>query len=254
MNKDYYEILGVDKEAGPRDIKKAYRALSMKHHPDHGGDEEKFKELNEAYSVLSNPEKREEYDNPMRQMGGFSFEDIFGGLGGFRPQFRAPNVNAPRRGRNIVLEHMLPIHYFIFGGKFEVNLSFRDACPDCSGTGAEEKEICANCKGAGQVMESRQDGPMFIQSSRACPVCMGRGFIAKKQCEFCNGTASREIDKNVTLEVPANVREGQMVGIVGEGHIGLNGGPPGDLAVKLYMKLPRAEDLTEEQRKILEEI
>lgn len=253
MSKDYYEILGVDKGADKEDIKKAYRELSKQHHPDLGGDEEKFKEINEAHSVLSDPEKRREYDNPVRHLGGFSFRDIFGGHG-YQSSFHQSDVNAPRRGRNIVLEHMLPIHYFIFGGKFKIDLSYRDACPDCSGTGAEEKETCINCRGTGQVVESRQDGGMFIQSSRACPVCMGRSFTTKKQCESCNGSATRKIEKSVLLETLANTREGQMVGIVGEGHTGLNGGPPGDLAVKLFMKLPRAEDLTDEQKKVLEGI
>jgi len=250
LNRDYYEILGVDKGAEQDDIKKAYRELSKEHHPDKGGDAERFKEISEAYSTLSSPEKRRDYDNPMRQMpGGFPFGNPFGGG---RSPFRTPDVNAPRRGRNIVLEHELPLHYFIFGGKFKANFSFRDACPDCSGTGAEEKETCSNCGGQGQVMESKQGQGVFIQSSRACPACMGRGFTAKKKCESCGGASSREVDKDITLEVPPNIREGMVVGATGEGHIGLNGGPNGDLAIKLYIKLPRAEDLTEEQREMLE--
>jgi len=251
LAKNLYEILGVDKAAEPADIKKAYRALSMEHHPDKGGDEEKFKEINEAYSVLSDPEKRASYDNPMRNMGN-PFEDMFRHFGGANPHRMGPNV--PRRGRNIVLEHLTPLHYFIFGGKLKVNFSFRDACPDCSGTGAEEKETCGNCNGTGQIMQTQHSRGMTMRSSRACPKCMGRGFIASKQCTSCNGSASRAVDKNLVLDIPKAAGEGHVVGATGEGHTGLNGAPAGDLIVKLHMKLPKAEDLTEEQRKTLEEL
>jgi molecular chaperone DnaJ len=250
LSKNYYEILGVDKAAEPEDIKKAFRALSMEHHPDKGGDEEKFKEINEAYSTLSNPKKRADYDNPMRQMGGFPFSDMFGG--GFGRRQQRPDFEAPRRGQNIMMEHSLPVHYFIFGGKFKVNFSFRDACPDCSGTGAEEKETCTDCSGQGRTIRVQHVQGMTMRSEQACPKCMGRGFTAKKQCGACKGSATREIDKNVTLEVPKNIREGSVIGSVGQGHIGLNGGPNGDLVVKLYMALPKAENLTEGQKTMLE--
>lgn len=177
MTKDYYKILGVDRGVDEATLKKAYRELVMEHHPDHGGDEEKFKEISEAYTVLSDPEKKANYDNPMRQMRGFPFGNPFGDM----PPFRRPDPNAPRRGRNIVLEHAAPLRYFIFGGKLKVEFSFRDPCPDCSGTGAEEKETCSNCRGVGQVMESKQGQGIFIQSTRACPACSGRGFTASKQ-------------------------------------------------------------------------
>lgn len=254
MNKNYYEILGVDKNADHETIKKAYRALSMEYHPDRGGDEEKFKEVNGAYSVLSNPSKRAEYDNPMSQMGGFSFHDIFAGQGGSRSPFGAPDPNAPRRGRNIMLEHAAPLHYFILGGKLKVNFSFRDPCPECGGSGAEEKITCTNCKGAGQVIESSQGQGVFMQSSRACPVCHGRGFTAAKQCEPCVGSGSKTIKKDLILEVPAGITEGYIIGTMGEGGTGINGGPAGDLGVKLHMKMPNPDDLTDEQKKVLAEL
>lgn len=256
MTKDFYEILGVDKGAEQEDIKKAYRELSKQHHPDKGGDEEKFKVINEAHSVLSDPEKRKDYDNPMRNTGnpfgdmfhGFNFRDApFG-----RP--RQPNPNAARRGRNIILEHLAPLHYFIFGGRLKINFSFRDVCPDCSGTGAEEKETCGNCNGAGWIVQTQHSQGMTMRSERACPKCMGRGFMASKQCTSCNGSTSRMVDKDLVFNVQPNSTEGCIVGALGEGHIGINGGPNGDLAVKLHIKLPEAGDLTEEQKKVLEEL
>jgi len=237
----------VDRDADQDTIKKAFRDLSKQHHPDHGGDEEKFKEINEAYSVLSDPNKRSEYDNPMPNFGGFPF--------GFnRSPFRGPDPNAPRKGRNIILEYEAPLKYFIFGGKLKVSFSFRDACPDCNGTGAEEKETCSNCNGLGQVIEAKRAQGVFIQSSRACPVCHGRGFVPSKVCESCNGSASRMVDKEVELEIPRQIMEGYVVGAAGEGRIGINGGPPGDLIVKLHMKMPDPDQLTDEQKKVLEEL
>lgn len=254
MNRNYYEILGIDKGAEQKDIKKAYRKLSKQHHPDHGGDEEKFKEINEAYSTLSDPEKRADYDNPMGQMGGFSFDDLFGGPNGPRGPFRAPNPNAPRRGRNIVLEHPVLLRYFIFGGKLGVDFSFKDPCPDCTGTGAAEKQTCTNCKGTGHVVQTQHSQGMTMRSATACPTCHGRGFTASKQCELCKGSGSRTTNKKIKFEIPMGISEGHVVGAAGEGGIGLNGGPPGDLIVKLYIQMPKAKNLTEEQRKVLEEL
>jgi molecular chaperone DnaJ len=252
MNKNYYEILGVERDADGPTIKKVYRELSKQHHPDHGGDEEKFKEISEAYSVLSNPEKRAEYDNP-NPFGGFGhpFGDIFG------QRFRQPpraNPNAPRRGRNIVLERAIPIKYCVFGGKLDLSVSFDDPCPDCAGSGAEEKETCSNCGGSGQVVERRQGRGVFIQSSNACGKCQGRGFTAKKPCESCKGSARRKVDRHVKIDIPRGITDGQVVGVTGAGGSGINGGPPGDLAVRLSVQWPNPDDLTEEQRAVLEEI
>lgn len=255
MTKNYYEILGVDKGAEQVDIKKAFRALSMEHHPDKGGDEEKFKEINEAYSTLSDPQKRGDYDNPMRNSGN-PFEDLFRGFGAGGPfgHPRRPDPNAPRRGKNIVLEHLTPLHYFIFGGKLKINLSFNDACSDCSGTGAEERATCGNCNGTGQITQVQRTQGMTMRSVATCPKCTGRGFIASKQCTSCNGAASRVVEKKLVLDVPRDVSEGVVIGAAGEGHVGTNGAPPGDLIVKLHIRVPKAEDLTEEQRKVLEEL
>lgn len=250
MNKNYYEILGVEADASAEDIKKAYRTLSKKHHPDHGGDEEKFKEINEAYSTLSNPEKRKDYDNPNPFSG---FENIFRGFGGpFK--HHAPNPNAPRRGRHIQMEHAAPLHIFIFGGKFTVSYSFKDVCPECSGKGGKSLTRCTVCSGSGHITEAHQQRGVFIQNTRLCPTCNGKGAMPADICEECNGTGSTETNKEINLEVPAGLRDGQPIGAAGEGGRGVNGGPPGDLIVKMTMKYPKPEELTEEQKKILEEI
>jgi len=254
LTKDYYDTLGVNKDAQSADIKKAFRSLSMEHHPDKGGDEEKFKKINEAYSTLSNPEKRAAYDNPAQRMGGFSFEDVFGGFGGPRNPFRAPDPNAPRRGRNIMMEHGAPLRYFIFGGELEIDFSFRDPCPECSGTGAAEKQTCDGCRGSGRVIQTHHSQGMTMRSETACPKCHGRGFTASKQCAPCNGSGARIIEKEVRFQVPPGISEGHVVGATGEGGIGMNGGPNGDIAVKLHIQMPKAGDLTEEQRKMLEEL
>jgi molecular chaperone DnaJ len=255
LSKNYYETLGVDKHAESDDIKKAYRQLSMQHHPDKGGDAEKFKELSEAYSVLSDPEKRKDYDNPMRNMGN-PFEDMMRGFGGAHPFGRPqqPDPNAPRRGRNMLMEQLIPLKYFIFGGKYDLKFSFRDPCPDCAGTGAEERMTCSVCNGLGQIIEGRRGQGVFVQSARACPNCHGRGFTAKKPCEPCSGSGARTIDKDLKVNIPAGVTEGFVVGVTGEGGVGVNGAPNGDLGVKIHMQMPNPDELTDEQKRVLEEI
>lgn len=254
MNKNYYEILGIDKGADQSDIKKAYRELSKQHHPDKGGDEEKFKEINEAYSVLSNPDKRADYDNPMRNMGN-PFEDMFNRFGGpFRSMRRPPDPNAPKRGRHIQMEYEAPVHVFILGGKVKVSFSFNDVCQKCGGKGAEEFDKCEICKGLGSVTEVQQGRGLHIQNTRPCPNCHGRGGTPKEACAECNGSGKKKVDREVVLPIPRGFRDGQPAGAAGQGGSGINGGPPGDLIVKMIMKYPKPEELTEEQRKVLEEL
>ena len=253
MNKDFYKILGVDRDASQKVIKQAYRDLSKKHHPDHGGDEEKFKEINEAYSVLSNHEKRAAYDNPD------PFGGMFGGFGfsGFRPDFRARprrDPNAPMRGRHIQMEHEAPIHLFIMGGELKVSFNFNDVCRKCGGKGAQEFDTCTVCNGTGTTTQVKHGRGIHVQSTGPCQACGGKGGQPKEKCPTCEGRGNINVDKEVRLEVPVGLRDGQAIGAAGEGGSGINGGPPGDLIVKMRMKYPNPEELTDEQKELLEEI
>ena len=255
MSKNYYEILGIGKNASAEEIKKAFRELSKQHHPDKGGDEEKFKEINEAYSVLSDPDKRADYDNPMRNMGN-PFEDMFSRFGGFGPRnmHRRPDPNAPKRGRHIQMEYEAPLHIFILGGKVKVSFSFNDVCKACNGKGAEEFDKCTHCNGVGSITEVQSGRGMHIQNTRPCPTCLGRGGTPKEACGECSGSGRTKVDREVVLPIPRGFRDGQPAGAAGQGGSGINGGPPGDLIVKLNMRYPNPDELTDEQKKVLEEI
>jgi molecular chaperone DnaJ len=256
LNKDYYKILGVSKEASADEMKSSFRSLSKKHHPDVGGDEEKFKEINEAYSVLSDPQKKQEYDNPglSNGLGGFPF--------GFNPfesfgfsNRRRPDPTAPRPGGNIELIKELPLHVFIFGGDIKIKLSYNDFCKECGGKGAMKTEQCSNCGGSGMIAMVQTAQGMQIHTSSPCPKCNGGGWTSVEDCESCSGTGKTKIeDRVVNVFVPFGIRDGHVLVKPGEGRFGFNGGPPGNLIIKLSMKLPRKDELTEEQIKILEEL
>ena len=252
--KDYYKILGIEKDATTDDVKKAYKQLAKTHHPDHGGDEEKFKEINEAHSVLSDPQKRGDYDNPRPQNPFGAGHDPFGDIFSRMHRQRRPDPNAPRRGRNIVLEHELPLKFFILGGKFKVNFNITDPCGECGGSGAEESAICGVCNGSGMRSDAQNHKGVFIQSHRPCDICDGRGRRTTKKCDNCGGMGGITGDRKAEVTVPAGTREGQVMGVVGQGGKGLNGGPPGDLVVKVFIKYPKLDDLTDEQKKVLEDL
>lgn len=267
MRKDYYRTLGVDKNATDDDIKKAFRKLAMEHHPDKGGEEEQFKEINEAYEVLSDPDKRRAYDNPnpFGNGGGFSpfssgggmedFFNVFGSFAGRRNRPQRPDPNAPRRGQDIRVQQALPVHLFILGGKIKVKLSYPDICQFCSGNGATEFDVCTTCNGTGSVTESRGGQGVFIQSSSPCRSCRGQGRINKNICGKCHGSGTINIEnREIEVQVIPGTRDGDGMIIEGAGRSGFNGGPPGNLYLTLSMKYPDVDSLTKEQRKILENI
>lgn len=258
--RDYYEVLGVDKNADEAALKKAYRALAKKYHPDmNPGDKEaekKFKEASEAYAVLSDPEKRRQYDQfghaafdggaggagGFGGFGGFDgadfsdiFGDIFGDLfGGGRRGGRANN--GPMKGANIRKGVRITFEEAVFGCEKELEVVIKDPCPKCNGTGAKpgtSPETCPKCGGKGQVVYTQQSFFGTVQNVQTCPDCHGTGKIIKEKCADCGGTGYVSTKKKISVSIPAGIDNGQSVRIRDKGEPGINGGPRGDLLVEV---------------------
>lgn len=260
--RDFYEVLGVKKGASEDELKKAYRKLAKENHPDlHPGDKEceaRFKEINEAYEVLSDPDKRAKYDqfghaafDPSQGFGGGGFggfegfggfgdifSDIFGGGFGFGGG-GGRNPNAPRKGDNLRATVNIKFEEAAFGVKKEVFVSKIEQCPDCKGTGCAEgttAEVCPDCKGSGTVMSTKRTPFGMVQSSEQCPKCKGRGKIIHSPCKTCRGMGSVRRQHKVTVSVPAGIDDGQTISLRGQGNAGLNGGPAGDLLITVLVQ------------------
>ncbi len=258
--RDYYEVLGVDKNADTAAIKKAYRTLGKKYHPDaNPGDKEaeaKFKELSEAYAVLSDPEKRSKYDqfghaafDPTAggagggfggfDFGGMDFGDIFGDIfgdmfGGGRRSRSA--YNGPMQGANIRKGIRITFEEAIFGCEKELDVILKDECTTCNGTGAKPgsaPETCPKCGGRGQVVFTQQSFFGMVQNVQTCPDCRGTGKIIRERCSDCGGTGYTQSKKKIAVTVPAGIDNGQSIRIRGKGEPGTNGGPRGDLLVEI---------------------
>ena len=262
--RDYYEVLGVKKDAGAEEIKKAYRKAAMKYHPDRNpGDKEaeaKFKECGEAYEVLSDDSKRQRYDqfgfagvdpsyggggNGPYGAGGFGgfgdfgdFGDIFGEFFGGGSRSRAQQQNAPRRGENIMSRLELTFEEAAFGCEKEVSTPRIESCTVCDGSGSSDGVIdtCTQCGGRGQVRSVQNFMGMQMQSTTTCPTCSGRGKVIKNPCTTCKGKGKVRRNHKVKVKIPAGVDAGQSVRVRGEGNVGTNGGINGDLLVEIYIK------------------
>ena len=255
--KDYYKILGVSKEADKEEIRKAYKELAKEHHPDTGGDAEKFKEINEAHEVLSDDIKRLEYDNPMPDFFG-SMSNIFGGMGGFQ-NFRGhvnrnKAANMPRRGQSLRYGLEILLYDAICGGEKEFNYEFIDICSKCKGLGGVNKNECEPCRSSGVITRMTMQGNVNMINQTTCQACAGRGFIVIDKCDECNGTGSITKKEKVILKLQPNTENGSVLRLAGKGGIGLNNGPPGDVLIRLKIKMPKKEDLTEEQLDVLKGI
>ena len=261
--RDYYEVLGVDRKATDDDLKRAYRKLAKKYHPDiNPGDkdaEEKFKEATEAYGVLSDPDKRRQYDQfghaafegGAGGMGGFDFRnfdfgDIFGGMGGFGDIFgdlfgggggaRSRGGNGPRRGASLRAMVHLTFEEAVFGCTKELELTLKDPCKTCGGSGAKagtSPETCPHCNGSGQIRTTQQSLFGMMQNISVCPQCNGSGKIIREKCPDCKGSGFTSSRKKIEVTVPAGIDDGQSIRIRDKGEPGANGGPRGDLLVQV---------------------
>ena len=257
MPTDYYEILGVSRDAGKEDIKRAYRRLARKYHPDvnkEPGAEEHFKEINRAYEILSEPETRNRYDRfgeagvsggaagfDPDNMGGFAdiFETIFSGFGGMGGQATARRRTGPTRGEDLRLDFRLKFREAVFGGEKEIRIRHLETCQTCKGSGARPgtgSRTCTTCNGTGQVRRAtRTPFGTFAQVS-VCPTCDGAGEVIEEKCDVCGGSGRRQETKKLKITIPAGVDNGMKLRVAREGDAGLKGGPPGDLFVYLTVE------------------
>ena len=255
--RDYYEVLGVSKTASDDEIKKAFRTLAKKYHPDmHPGDkecEEKFKEAQEAYAVLSDAEKRKQYDQFGHAAfdgtgggaGGFDFSgmdmgDIFGDIFGdfFGGGSRRRTNDGPMKGSNLRTSVRITFEEAIFGCEKEIEMVLKDECHTCHGTGAKPgttPETCPKCGGKGKVVFTQQSFFGTVQNLQTCPDCGGSGKITKDKCPDCRGTGYIASKKKIQVSIPAGIDNGQSVRIREKGEPGINGGPRGDLLVEVVV-------------------
>ncbi len=270
MAKDYYKILGVDKKASPEELKKAFKKLALEHHPDRpGGNEAKFKEINEAYQVLGDAEKRQRFDqfgSDFEQQGGFgggsSWEDFMraarGGQGGggfdfgsggvdlgdlfgdlFGPSFARRGRASAGKGRDIQVDVELDFKEAAFGVERELSLRKQSTCDVCSGTGAEpgsKLDTCSTCKGQGQVAQAQRTFFGTVQTVAACPDCEGRGKKPSKKCQHCGGDGVITKNSIIKVKIPAGIDDNQSIRLSGHGEAAPHGGESGDLYVAVHVR------------------
>ena len=258
--RDYYEVLGISKSANEDEIKKAYRSLAKKYHPDmNPGDAEaevKFKEVNEAYAVLSDSEKRSKYDRfghdafdpssggGFGGFGGFGgadfdFGDIFSSFFGGGSGSSRSRANMPVEGDDVATRVTVSFEEAAFGCKKEVNFARIENCPDCHGSGAASEsdiEKCSECRGSGRVTVRQQTMLGYMQTQRSCPSCSGRGKIIKNPCKNCNGKGRIKINKKLEVNIPSGIDDRQNIILRNQGSAGINGGPNGDLIIEVRVK------------------
>jgi molecular chaperone DnaJ len=260
MTKNYYDILGVEKSATKEDIKKAFRKLAHKYHPDKGGDEAKFKEVSEAYSILSDDRKRREYDSYGQTFGGgqgayggqgfggfdfsqfsgsnfseFDLGDIFEGFGDI---FGGATGMRQRRGRDVSIDLEISFKESMLGTSRTVMIPKIISCESCEGTGAEKgkgMETCKTCNGAGRIRETRQTILGTISSTQTCGTCSGTGQVPKEICKVCKGAGVKRAESEVRVMIPQGIDNGEVIRMPGQGEA-VKAGTPGDLYVKVRVR------------------
>lgn len=260
--RDYYDVLGVSKTASKEEIRKAYRSLSKKYHPDlnkEPGAEEKFKEVTEAFEVLSDETKRANYDqfghaDPNQGFGGFGggadgfgFEDIFSTFFGGGSRRRDPN--APRKGDDLQYTMTVDFMEAVFGKETQIEIPREEVCDTCAGSGAKKgtsTTTCTHCGGTGQITMTQNTPLGQMVNRRACPHCQGSGKIIPEKCETCYGSGRVTKNKKINVTIPAGIDDGQRLRVAGQGEAGINGGPSGDLyivfRVRPHEKFIREDD------------
>ncbi|ABW25480.1 molecular chaperone DnaJ [Acaryochloris marina] len=257
MARDYYDILGVSRSADPDELKRSYRRLARKYHPDvnkEPGAEDKFKEINKAYETLSDPQMRGRYDQfgeagvssaagagyqDFGDFGGFAdiFETFFSGFGGSPQSGR--RRSGPARGEDLRFDLKLKFREAVFGGEQQIRISHLESCKTCEGTGAKpgtRPQTCSTCQGSGQVRRmTRTPLGNFTQVS-VCPTCNGQGQVVTEKCDSCGGRGQNQVSKKLQIKIPAGVDTGTRLRVSNEGDAGQKGGPPGDLYVYLFVQ------------------
>ncbi|HHW69591.1 MAG TPA: molecular chaperone DnaJ [Tenericutes bacterium] len=255
MNKrDYYEILGVSKNASESEIKSAFRKLAKLYHPDVSKEEnaaEKFKEAQEAYAILSDPDKRRQYDQFGHaafsqgtgsggfDFSGFDFSDIFSeifGEAGFGFNFGSRSANRATKGRDSIIRIYLDFNEAVFGTKKTINIDVDEKCDDCSGKGGHGEESCSVCHGNGTVTTEQRTLFGTFMSKTTCSACSGRGKTYKDRCKSCKGIGKINKNKDLEIKIPAGINTGNQMRLAGKGEAGNNGGPNGDIYLEFYVK------------------
>lgn len=250
--RDYYEVLGVDRNASKEEIKRAYRKLARKYHPDVNKEPdaaEKFKEVQEAYETLSDPQKKARYDqfghaDPNQGFGGSGFESAdFGGFGDIFDMFfgggRRRDPNAPRQGADLQYTMTLEFEEAIFGKETDITIPREETCQRCGGNGARpgtSPERCPHCGGSGQLNHEQNTPFGRVINRRVCHYCHGKGTIIREKCPLCRGEGKVRKNKKIHVKIPAGVDDGQQIRIAGKGEPGENGGPAGDLYIVFRVK------------------
>lgn len=253
--RDYYEVLGISKNATEDDIKKAYRTLAKKYHPDVSQETnatEKFKEVQEAYDVLSDATKKENYDrfgheDPMAGFSGGSGFSGFSGFGGFEDIFsnifgggtRRSDPSSPTRGKDLRMNMNLSFEESVFGAKKKATISRFEECTACGGSGAhshQDIQTCSRCRGQGRIIVEQSTILGRIQTETTCPDCKGRGKKITKVCDVCNGAGRNKKTSTINIDVPAGIEDEQTIRYSGQGEAGLNGGPSGDLYININVQ------------------